>query len=111
MPEDVNYPFSQIPIPERQSKPRSKGLTMMIDWGLPPGLQRDCIETQGLYVDDAKIAAGIPRVMPADLLKKKIELFRIKKSPAFREDCLPSWPLLRATTTIFWKRDKDGFGA
>ena len=71
MPEDVNYPFSQIPIPERQSKPRSKGLTMMIDWGLPPGLQRDCIETQGLYVDDAKIAAGIPRVMPSDLLKKR----------------------------------------
>ena len=46
---------------------------MMIDWGLPPGLQRDCIETQRLYVDDAKIAAGIPRVMPSDLLKKKIE--------------------------------------
>ncbi len=83
MPEDLKFLFSQIPIPERQSKPRSQGLTMMIDWGLPLGLQRDCIETNGFYVDEAKIAAGIPRVMPADLLKKKIELYRNHQIPCF----------------------------
>ena len=83
MPEDVNFSFSQIPIPERQAKPRSKGLTMMIDWGLPLGLQLDCIETHGLYVDEAKIAAGIPRVMPADLLKKKIESYSNQQIPCF----------------------------
>ena len=56
---------------------------MMIDWGLPLGLQLDCIETHGLYVDEAKIAAGIPRVMPADLLKKKIESYSNQQIPCF----------------------------
>jgi phosphosulfolactate synthase len=83
MPENVDFSFSQIPIPERQSKPRSKGLTMMIDWGLPLGLQQDCLDSHGLYIDEAKIAAGIPRVMPAELLEKKIELYGNQQIPCF----------------------------
>lgn len=69
------FPFSRIPIPERPKKPREKGLTMMIDWGLPLGLQKDCLEGQGLYVDEAKIAAGIPRIMPLDYLRQKITAY------------------------------------
>ncbi|MGD8294767.1 MAG: phosphosulfolactate synthase [Desulfobacterales bacterium] len=83
MSEDVDFSFSQIPIPERQPKPRTRGLTMMIDWGLPLGLQLDCIQTHGIYVDEAKIAAGIPRVMPAALLKKKIEIYGSHQIPCF----------------------------
>ncbi len=83
MSEDVNFSFSQIPIPDRQSKPRSQGLTMMIDWGLPPGIQEDCIKTHGIYVDEVKIAAGIPRLMPTDILKTKIELYCNQQIPCF----------------------------
>jgi len=72
MTAKTEFAFSSIPIPEREEKPRTRGLTMMIDWGLPLGHQKDCLEGQGLYVDEAKIAASIPRVMPADYLKKKI---------------------------------------
>jgi phosphosulfolactate synthase len=68
--------FPNIPVPARQSKPRKKGLTMMIDWGLPLNLQKDCLEAQGLYVDEAKIAASIPRVMPKSYLKKKIDAYK-----------------------------------
>ena len=70
------FAFSSIPIPEREEKPRKKGLTMMIDWGIPLGLQKDCLEGQGLYVDEAKIAGSIHRVMPADYLKKKIAAYQ-----------------------------------
>ena len=49
---------------------------MMIDWGIPLGLQKDCLEGQGLYVDEAKIAGSIHRVMPADYLKKKIAAYQ-----------------------------------
>ncbi len=70
--------FESIPVPHREAKPRRTGLTMMIDWGLPYGFQQDCLESQGLYVDEAKIAAGIPRVMPGETLKKKIEAYRSK---------------------------------
>jgi phosphosulfolactate synthase len=71
----VSFPFSGIPIPERPPKPRQKGLTMMIDWGLPLGVQNDALEAFGLYVDEAKIAAGIPRVMPRPILKAKIDRY------------------------------------
>lgn len=70
------FAFSQIPMPRRPKKPRTNGLTMMIDWGLPLGHQRDCLECQGLYVDEAKIAASIPRMMPEAYLQRKIDLYK-----------------------------------
>ena len=51
---------------------------MMIDWGLPYNFQLDCLQSQGLYVDEAKIAGSIPGVMPGDYLKKKIEAYKSK---------------------------------
>ena len=112
MSEDVDFSFSQLPIPERQSKPRSKGLTMMIDWGLPLGLQRDCIETQGLYVDEAKIAAGIPRVMPAELLKKKIGLYGNQQIPCFPGGLFAELAIAQGNYDQFLEEAlKVGFGA
>ncbi|MFC1579651.1 phosphosulfolactate synthase [Thermodesulfobacteriota bacterium] len=70
------FAFSSIPIPRRDEKPREKGLTMMIDWGLPLQHQKDCLEGQGLYVDEAKIAGSIHRVMPLEYLKKKIQAYQ-----------------------------------
>jgi len=75
MTTPVELAFAGIPIPARGEKPRRKGLTMMIDWGMPLGLQRDCLAAQGRYVDEAKIAAGIPRIMAADYLRQKIDLY------------------------------------
>ncbi|MCX7014805.1 MAG: phosphosulfolactate synthase [Candidatus Sumerlaeota bacterium] len=71
----MSHPFEKIPIPPRQSKPRQRGLTMMIDWGLPLALQRDCLQSQGAYVDEAKIAAGIPRLLPEAILKAKVAAY------------------------------------
>lgn len=76
MAKNTEFAFSSIQVPERDKKPRSRGLTMMIDWGLPLELQKDCLEAQGLYVDEAKIAGSIHRVMPLDYLKKKISAYR-----------------------------------
>ena len=67
--------FSGIPVPERPMKPRERGLTMMIDWGLPLGLQKDCLQAHGMYVDEAKIAAGIPRIMERGYLRQKIAAY------------------------------------
>ncbi len=51
--------FQGISVPERQRKPRTLGLTMMIDWGMPPSQQKDVIASSGLYIDKARIATGI----------------------------------------------------
>lgn len=83
LPSKKQFAFDQIPIPDRQSKPRTRGFTMMIDWGLPLGLQKDCLASHGIYVDEAKIAGGIPRVMPADILKKKIAAYGNHEVPCF----------------------------
>lgn len=71
-------PFGMVPLPEERSqrKPRSKGLTMMIDWGLPPGAQRDLLEFAGVYVDLAKIAVGTSRFYDEDRLRAKLDLYR-----------------------------------
>ena len=76
MTSKTKFAFSSIPIPRREEKPRKKGLTMMIDWGLPLQHQKDCLEGQGLYVDEAKIAGSIHRVMPVEYLKKKIQAYQ-----------------------------------
>ena len=78
MTNSSNFYFNSVPLPSRNPKPRHHGLTMMIDWGLPYNLQLDCLQSQGLYVDEAKIAGSIPGVMPGDYLKKKIEAYKSK---------------------------------
>ncbi len=68
--------FSEIPVPARQEKPRSRGITMMIDWGIPAAQQSDIIASAGHLIDKAKVAGGIPRFMPIDFLKSKLEVYR-----------------------------------
>lgn len=72
----TSFAFASIPVPERQSKPRTRGLNMMIDWGMGLARQADTLESAGPYIDNAKIAATIPRVMPRELLEKKTALYR-----------------------------------
>jgi len=109
---DNTFAFSQIPIPDRQAKPRTTGLTMMIDWGLPLGLQEDCLDSHGLYVDEAKIAAGIPRVMPANLLKKKIAAYSMHEIPCFPGGLFTELAIAQGNYEQFLdEAKKSGFGA
>ena len=72
----MNSAFDDFPVPERQAKPRTLGLAMMIDWGMGLGRQVDTVESAGDYIDFAKIAAGIARFMPRELLVKKLANYR-----------------------------------
>jgi phosphosulfolactate synthase len=71
-------PFSHIPLPANRSttKPRRTGLTMMMDWGLPLGLQRDWLELQAPFVDLAKLVVGTARLYEEDYLRRKLDLYR-----------------------------------
>ena len=75
---DLTVPFGFVPLPAERSstKPRTGGLTMMMDWGLPLGQQRDWLELQSKYVDLAKFVVGTSRLYDADYLKKKISLYK-----------------------------------
>lgn len=75
-PAADQFAFADFPVPDRQAKPRSAGMSMMCDWGMGLGRQRDTLESAGAYIDFAKIAAGIPRFMPRVQLAGKLDLYR-----------------------------------
>lgn len=64
------------PLPGRESRPRSRGLTMVIDKGL--GLQetRDLLEMAGPAIDFIKLAFGTAVLHSDRLLKCKIDLIK-----------------------------------
>lgn len=107
MNQAIDYCFRRIPVPERPQKPRARGLTMMIDWGLPLGLQKDCLEAQGLYVDEAKIAASIPRVMPKTYLKKKIDTYKADGIFAFPGGLFTELAIAQGNYELFLKDAKE----
>ena len=65
-----------VQMPARQPKPRDRGLTMMIDWGLPPLHQADVVKTAGPFIDMAKIAGSIAGLMDEAVLREKLRLYR-----------------------------------
>jgi phosphosulfolactate synthase len=73
----IRRPFDFLPLPAGRSteKPRRKGLTMMIDSGLPLGAQRDLMALAGDYVDLAKIKTGTARLYREEHLRQKLAAY------------------------------------
>lgn len=61
-------------LPERSSKPRSSGVTMVMDKGLSLREAEDLIESAGTYIDILKLGFGTAIVSAH--LKKKIKLYQ-----------------------------------
>src|SRR6476660_1372693 len=75
---EADQPFGFIALPSNRSrqKPRSTGLTMMIDDGLPLGQTEDVVRLAGDYIDLAKIKTGTARLYPRSALKAKLALYQ-----------------------------------
>jgi phosphosulfolactate synthase len=75
----MTKPFSHIPLPAERSrtKPRRKGLTMMMDWGLPFGQQEDWLDLLAPVVDLAKLVVGTARLYEEDYLRRKLDLYAV----------------------------------
>ncbi|MEK6233972.1 MAG: phosphosulfolactate synthase [Planctomycetales bacterium] len=69
-------PLSSLILQPRSSKPRSQGVTMMIDWGVPHNQQADWLTVTAPYVDMAKIAVGVGALLSSETLTMKLELYR-----------------------------------
>lgn len=61
-------------LPERDAKPRRRGLTMVIDPGLPTGQFEDAVDSVGEYVDLVKFGWGTALVTKD--IKRKIDILR-----------------------------------
>jgi phosphosulfolactate synthase len=76
MKDETDRAFEEIVIPDWPPKPREKGITMVADWGFGLNRQQDLIETGGYFVDLAKIVVAVSRIMPREVLARKIRLYR-----------------------------------
>jgi phosphosulfolactate synthase len=75
--------FQEIQIPEWPAKPRDWGITMVADWGVGLGRQKDLIQTSGYFVDLAKIVVALSRILPRDVLARKIQLYKENRIEPF----------------------------
>lgn len=62
------------PLQKRRSKPRQKGMTMVIDRGLGLRELEDLLETAGAYLDFLKLGFGTSLLYQPELLEAKIKL-------------------------------------
>lgn len=71
-------PFGFVPIDSRRSttKPRNKGLSMVIDDGLPNAYAQDVLRTAGQYIDLMKIKTGTARLYPRPVLTEKLAMYK-----------------------------------
>ena len=78
-----SMPFSFMNVPHRPGKPRDAGITMMIDWGMGLGRQRDILDIAGAYIDIAKIAVGLSGITEEQVLTDKIRVYADHQIGAF----------------------------
>ncbi|MBI2874309.1 MAG: phosphosulfolactate synthase, partial [Firmicutes bacterium] len=89
------------PIRGRDGKPRTSGLTMVIDKGLGLAQTRDLLELASDYIDLLKISFGTSALYPETLLREKISLIK-----AFNVDVCPGGTLLEIA---LWQRRLEPF--
>ena len=70
-------PFGFVPIDARRSttKPRKKGLSMIIDDGMPLGYAKTVLETSAQYIDLMKIKTGTARLYKREHLMEKLAMY------------------------------------
>jgi len=75
----MNYALSQIP--DRTEKPRTSGMTMVMDKGLSLRQVEDFLEVSGSYTDIVKLGWATSYVTPN--LKEKLKLYREAGIPVY----------------------------
>ena len=65
---------SEMPVSGRSSKPRTTGLTMVIDKGIGMNQARDLVQTSGEYIDIIKLTFGTSAFYDREFLLEKNQL-------------------------------------
>jgi phosphosulfolactate synthase (CoM biosynthesis protein A)/phosphosulfolactate phosphohydrolase-like enzyme len=73
---DARHPFEAIEYPALAPKPRTTGLTSVLDQGAGLGATRDRINVAGEWIDVVKLGWATARLTPGAALRAKIETYR-----------------------------------
>lgn len=81
----LDAPFDFVPIDPRRStaKPRTRGLSMVIDDGLPTAYVQDVLRTSASYIDLMKIKTGTARLYPRQILMDKLAIYKAARIRPF----------------------------
>lgn len=71
-----SHPFEAIEIPSLADKPRSVGITSLLDKGLGVHAVADLVAIGGEWIDVVKLGWGTTRVVPGEVLKQKLQMYR-----------------------------------
>lgn len=68
--------FQFIQLPSRSRKPRTVGLTMVLEKGLGPDAARELAATAGAWIDVVKLGWGTSCVTPSAVVREKVAAYR-----------------------------------
>ena len=77
----IHKQFNMIGIPERPAKPRTEGLTLMLDKGLAARQVEDVLDVASDYIDLVKLGWGTAVITPG--LKRKLAAYRAADIPVY----------------------------
>lgn len=77
----IHTQFKMIGIPERPAKPRSEGVTLMLDKGLSTRQVEDCLDVTQEYIDVVKLGWGTAVITPG--LQRKLDIYRSANLPVY----------------------------
>ncbi|MBC5810106.1 MAG: phosphosulfolactate synthase [Candidatus Eremiobacteraeota bacterium] len=99
--------YAAIPTPGTTPKPRSKRITMMIDWGIPYRVQEDLLEMGGEFCDLAKIAVGQAALLSDAALRKKLKMYADHKVEAFPGGMLLEYAFFHDAAEAYLQATRD----
>jgi phosphosulfolactate synthase len=95
--------LSVVRLPERPEKPRASGLTIAADRGLGSHAQEDLLETAAPYIDFAKLAMGLARLLPEALVRRKVALYSDAGIPVFLAGELSELAVVQGVAPAYYR--------
>lgn len=104
--------LSIVRLPKRQPKPRSEGMTVLADRGLGPNGLEDLLTLAADYIDIAKFAMGVSRLMDESVVRSRIETYAGSDIPVFFAGEISELAMMQGVADEYFAavRDLGGWG-
>ena len=103
----TKHPLGMVRIPARPARPRESGLTVAADRGLGPQAQSDLIAMAGTFIDRAKLAMGLARLLPEPVLREKIGHYAREGIPDFLAGEVSELAILQGVAGDYYRAIAD----
>src|SRR6266849_4400510 len=91
---------------ERSNKPRTAGVTMVIDKGQGPNATADLLDLAGDYIDHWKLSFGTSALMGEPLLREKVAILRERAMLVYPGGTLTEYAIVQGACQEYFQRAK-----